>query len=82
MENQNWPIRYNAPNKFVKEPYATIVKVIKDTGYDLYIQISTDEENAEWLLIDIFLAQALENKLHEPNFLNELLRLFNERKNE
>ena len=86
MENNNWIIKYSVPNKLVKAPFASIIKKINDTtgeiiNYDLYIQISSDEENPEWLEVGKFLLLALEDKLHNPDYLNEMLRLFNEYKN-
>jgi len=86
MENITWITRYNAPSKFVKAPYASIVKVINDTSgevatYDLFIQVSPDEENPEWLTMGDFLTKVLEFKLHDSHYINELLGLFNEIKN-
>jgi flagellar basal body rod protein FlgG len=79
-------MEYAIPTKFTIRPYGTILTVQGDTvtdyagneivEYTKYIQTSKDE-TMRWVELGEFLAMALEKKLLDHKFLNEVLSLYN-----
>jgi predicted component of type VI protein secretion system len=51
MEEHQYITRFSAPNTMDKFPYGTRCKVLKQHGYNEYLQSSKDEENPVWINI-------------------------------
>ena len=83
-------MEYAVPTKFTIRPYGTILTVQGDTHTDYagnevveyrkFIQTSetsvTDTSVMDWVELGDFLAIALEQKLLDPHFLEETLKLY------
>jgi hypothetical protein len=53
MSSKSYIIRHSAPSDLDQNPYGTICKVIEhhDDNYDIYLQVSEDEEAPQWELL-------------------------------
>lgn len=61
--------RYGSPNILDQSPYGTVCKVSnhnKDT-YDIYVQVSADEESPEWEHLGYF------TNVHTQEFINDII---------
>ena len=73
-------IKYSVPTKYDHASFATIWEHHTDNHKpDLYIQLARDDENPRWERISFLLETAFENMLDDPEFMEDILRLFEER---
>lgn len=77
--------RFNPPSKYTSAEFKKLVKVIGDTvgdvvEYEIYIQTSRDENDVKWVEAGDFLLEALECRLSDPHFIDELMSLYESKK--
>lgn len=75
--------RYTAPTKYDLAPFGTIVKVIGDgEDYELYIQLSKDELNANWKKVRHLLERTFSEYINNKDFIDACLDIYqdNDRK--
>lgn len=76
--------RYTAPTKLDEAPFGTLwLQVIESFNEDIkatYIQTSRDEKQPIWEKIGIFLERVFKNKILDPIFIEEALRIYEENK--
>lgn len=63
-----------------KAPLGTVANVILDDEV-LYIQVSPDEEEPEWISVDTFLGEVFGNLMEHKKFVDESLRIYHNKKN-
>jgi hypothetical protein len=78
--------KYNPPSKLTAAPYGTLYKVIGETKvsktqgdiveYQIYVQTSRNEADIKWVELGDLLAQVYEHKLLDPNFLKDILHMY------
>jgi hypothetical protein len=69
-------VRYSAPTKLDKMPFATQWKQLHDNErFDLFIQLG-DEQEPDWRSMGAMMEIAFGDLLYSEVFLNECLRLY------
>ena len=70
-------VKYSVPNKFMKAPYGTICKVIRDNDeLELYIQTSPEEATPIWEKLGHLFEKAFNDFLDKDDFIEDCLRLY------
>jgi len=73
-------IRYQEPTNLERAPYAKVCKVIhgyepKNIEESFYIQISKNEEDPKWILIEQLLKDAFKHRFNDSDFIQKCLEM-------
>jgi len=69
--------KYFTPTRYSYAPFGTIYKVLKDDdNYEIYIQVSPNENLPRWEKFGIILEKALEEFIDNEEFIKDCLRLY------
>jgi hypothetical protein len=71
-------VRYTPPSRFDQAPFGKVVYVAQDDDKttDVYIQLNTDETNANWQKIGVFFEVIFNDLIKDQDFIQECLKLF------
>lgn len=70
-------IRYTVPGKYDEADFGTIVKVIGDDTYTIYIQVQDDPQNPPcWMRSGEFFEKILNHNLQDRDMLQEYLKTY------
>jgi len=69
-------VKYSTPTKWDKAPYATIWRVKNDDSDLIFIQMSEDSDNPNWVPIADIMIKSFERFYHDSNFINECIELY------
>lgn len=76
IKNEKMIVKYTAPSRFEEAAWSTICKVMGEgEEYELYIQISMDQHQPEWVKMRHLLEKAFSNLLVDPEFIDICLQL-------
>ncbi len=70
-------IRYSAPTKYDTALYGAIWIQMLDDCKDMYIQVSKDDQNPQWIRIGKFLEKAFSANLFDEDFISKCLEAYN-----
>ena len=69
-------IKYSSPTKWDKAPYATIWRIEEKHADVIFIQMSEDGENPQWVPMAEIMVKAFDRFYHDTNFINECIELY------
>lgn len=76
INNEKMIVRYTAPSRFEEATWSTICKVMGEgEDHELYIQISMDQHQPEWIKMRHLLEKAFAELLTDPEFIHICLQL-------
>ena len=74
--NDNITVRYTIPGRFDNAPWSTLCKVMGEGDiYELYIQISRDDEHPDWVKLGALLDKTFTELLEDKEFIHCCLEL-------
>ena len=77
MESERILIKYTVPSKLCVHPRGFIWKQLHDDGSaTLWINISSNPEESEWLLMGEFLMKVFASKIEDIDFIEDCLKRF------
>lgn len=76
MAYKDLPVRYTMPSRLDLAPYGTIVKVIGDNDYELYVQLATEEGSANWKKVRNLLEFVFSDYLCSKDFMDACLDIY------
>lgn len=72
-------IRICPPSKYDHEPFKTVCYVNEEKGRSVFIQVSEDEENPEWVEMGHFLLTALNTKLTDKKSIDGWMKDYHDK---
>jgi len=62
-------IKYSRPSKFEKAPPGTVWKIIGESGTELFVQSSLDQDHPVWILMGDFLVEIFKDHVEDDGFM-------------
>ena len=80
METKQIVVRYSVPTRYDTAPFGTLYQVHGDDHQDkvLYIQVSHDVDQPEWMRMSDFLEHVFRNEIYDYRFVSALLDMFHD----
>lgn len=70
-------VKFANPSILDKHPYKTVWKSCKNTEQsDVYIQLSIDDENPNWVRFGSILERLLEDEILHKDFIDQVIEIF------
>lgn len=68
-------IKYSVPTKLETAPWGTTWKaLVGESGHEIYIQVSRDEQNPQWERAGTVLEQVFQESLKDEVFIERILK--------
>jgi hypothetical protein len=80
IEGEAMEQKYNRPTHLSKEPQGTLWCADLEGGKELFIQTADNKNRPHWIRVGEFLERAFCLEIHNHNFLDAALKLYNHHK--